>query len=368
MTRTVTVSGEKPYDVLIGSGLGAEIPSLIGPTVARILVIHPASVEPHLPALLAGLRPDLQVHCFQTPDAEAQKTSAILEEVWDLLGELAFTRTDLIIGLGGGATTDLAGFVAATWLRGVRWLAIPTTLAGMVDAAIGGKTGINTPAGKNLVGAFWAPTAVACDLDTLRTLPRRDVIAGLAEVIKTGFIADTAILRLVADHGAELRAFDGPTAPAHLIEVLAELIFRSAAVKAAVVGEDLTEQGLREILNYGHTFGHAIEQVEDYSWRHGEAVAVGMVFVAELARAAGLIDAGFVDQHRQALAAVGLPTSYRAGRWERLAEVMRRDKKTRGSLLRFVVLTAVAEPSRLEGPRAEWLEAAYREVCGEEAG
>jgi 3-dehydroquinate synthase len=275
-----------------------------------------------------------------------------------VLGQADFTRSDAVIGLGGGATTDLAGFVASTWLRGVKVVQVPTTLLAMVDAAVGGKTGINTVEGKNLVGTFHAPAGVLCDLAALESMPRHDYVAGLGEVVKCGFIADPRILDLVEAHTDEI------TDPVRAAgsEVLAELVERSVAVKARVVGEDLREAGLREILNYGHTLGHAIEHVERYSWRHGAAVSVGMVFAAELARLAGRLDEEVVARHRSVLTALGLPTSYRGDRWDQLLAAMRRDKKTRGDLLRFVVLEDVARPVRLEGPDPALLVAAYAEI------
>ena len=201
---------------------------------------------------------------IEVPDGEDAKTVQVAAFCWDVLGQIGMTRSDVVVGLGGGATTDLAGWVAAGWLRGVRVIQVPTTLAAMVDAAVGGKTGVNTERGKNLVGAFHPPAGVLCDLATLSTLPPNDYIAGLAEVVKCGFIADPAILDLIeADPVAATR----PGNPAER-----ELIERSVRVKAEVVGEDLTEQGRREILNYGHTLGHAIERAERYRWRHGAAV------------------------------------------------------------------------------------------------
>ena len=206
---------------------------------------------------------------------------------------------------GGGAVTDLGGYVAASWMRGVRLVNVPTTLLGMVDAAVGGKTGINIDAGKNLVGAFHEPAAVLVDLTTLRTLPADDLAAGMAEVIKGGFIADPRILELVeADPKAALDP-DG--------DVLAELVRRKIQVKADVVAADLRESSLREILNYGHTLGHAIERREGYRWRHGAAVSVGLVFAAELARHAGRLDDATADRHRAVLESIGLPTGYAAG-------------------------------------------------------
>ncbi len=259
-----------------------------------------------------------------------------------------------MVGLGGGAVTDLAGFVAATWLRGVRVVQVATTLVGMVDAAVGGKTGINLPEGKNLVGAFHPPAGVLCDLSALRTLPRRDLLAGMAEVVKCGFIVDPAILDLVEADTAAATDWQGPQ--------LRELVERSVAVKASVVTADLRESSLREILNYGHTFAHAVEQVEGYTWRHGDAVAVGMLYAAQLGELAGLTPAGLVTRHREVLSRLGLPQTYPAGRWAALRAAMRRDKKARGSRLRFVVLAGPGLPERLDGPAEDLLLGAYAAV------
>jgi 3-dehydroquinate synthase len=225
----------------------------------------------------------------------------------------------------------------------------------MVDAAVGGKTGINTAEGKNLVGAFHPPAGVLCDLATLETLPQHDFVAGLAEVVKCGFIADPVILDLLEGDLEGARSPQGPH--------VRELVERAVRVKADVVAQDLRESGLREVLNYGHTFGHAVEQVERYQFRHGAAVSIGMVYVAELARLAGRLDDALVDRHRAVLGGLGLPTTYRGDRWPRLLDAMKRDKKTRGSLLRFVVLTDLARPSRLEGPDPALLQAAYAEIA-----
>ena len=223
----------------------------------------------------------------------------------------------------------------------------------MVDAAVGGKTGINTAEGKNLVGAFHPPAAVLADLDTLSTLPRNELISGMAEVIKCGFIADPAILDLVEKDPSAV------TDPESAI--LRELIERAIAVKAEVVSEDLKETGRREYLNYGHTLGHAIERVENFGWRHGEAVAVGLRFAAELAGQAGSLSRDEVDLHREIVAAMGLPTTY-TGDWDRLQAVMRVDKKARGASLRFVVLDGLGNPTILTDPDQAWLDAAWAVV------
>lgn len=359
-TRTVEVRGESPYEVVIGRNLLGELPRLLGDGVRKVLVIHPAA----LATTADAVREDLTAHGYEAllaevPDAEPAKSAQVAAFCWQVLGQADFTRSDAIIGLGGGATTDLAGFVASTWLRGVKVVHVPTTLLAMVDAAVGGKTGINTVEGKNLVGTFHAPAGVLCDLAALESMPRHDYVAGLAEVVKCGFIADPRILELVEAHAAEIT---DPVAAAGS-EVVAELVERAVAVKARVVGEDLREAGLREILNYGHTLGHAIEHVERYSWRHGAAVSVGMVYVAELARLAGRLDESVVARHRAILTSLGLPTTYRGDRWDQLHAAMRRDKKTRGDLLRFVVLEDVARPTRLEGPDPTLLVAAYAEIA-----
>jgi 3-dehydroquinate synthase len=289
------------------------------------------------------------------PDGEDAKTLAVAGFCWDVLGQVGFTRSDAIVGLGGGATTDLAGWVAAAWLRGVRVVQVPTTLAGMVDAAIGGKTGINIDRGKNLVGAFHPPAGVLCDLNTLETLPKNDYVAGLAEVVKCGFIADPAILDVI-ERDPSAVTVAGNAAERELIE-------RSVRVKADVVAADLTEQGLREILNYGHTLGHAIERAERYRWRHGAAVSIGLVYAAAVARLLGRLDDATADRHRGILAALGLPTTYRADAFPQLLDTMRIDKKARGSRIRFVVLDGLARPATLDDPDPAVLAAAYSEVA-----
>ncbi|WP_402371741.1 3-dehydroquinate synthase [Isoptericola rhizosphaerae] len=366
MTVRVTVNGDRHYDVVVGRHLLGELPGLLGPDVRRVLVMHPASLE----ATGEAVREDLVAQGYEAfaaelPDAEEQKTAQVAAFCWQVMGQADFTRSDAIVAVGGGATTDLAGFVAATWLRGITVVHVPTTLLAMVDAAVGGKTGINTAEGKNLVGAFHPPAGVLCDLAALESLDRWDLVAGLAEVIKTGFIADERILELVAEHADGLREWAGADATEETWAVLTELIERSVRVKARVVSEDLTEQGLREILNYGHTLGHAIELVERYQLRHGAAVAVGMVFAAELGRLGGKLDDAVVERHREILTAVGLPTTYRGDRWDQLLAAMRRDKKARGDLLRFVVLDDVGRPVRLEGPDPTVLAAAYAEISKE---
>ncbi|MGR8011649.1 3-dehydroquinate synthase [Streptomyces hypolithicus] len=347
--------GAEPYDVLVGRQLLGELPALIGDRAQRVAVLHPEA----LAGTGEAVREDLasqgyEAIAIQLPNAEESKTVEVAAYCWKALGQTGFTRTDVIIGVGGGATTDVAGFVAATWLRGVRWIAVPTTVLGMVDAAVGGKTGINTAEGKNLVGAFHPPAGVLCDLAALDSLPVNDFISGLAEVIKAGFIADPVILDLIEEDPAAARTPEG--------RHTAELIVRAIRVKADVVSSDLKESGLREILNYGHTLAHAIEKNERYNWRHGAAVSIGMVFAAELGRLAGRLDDATADRHRAVLESVGLPLAYRGDQWPKLLENMKVDKKSRGNLLRFIVLDGLGKPTVLEGPDPAVLLAAYGEV------
>ncbi|GAA3658696.1 3-dehydroquinate synthase [Nonomuraea antimicrobica] len=349
----IPVRGDSPYDVVVGTGVLAELPTLFKPGVRTVAVIAPETLPGiSLPVREALAGAGYEVAELTVPDGERAKTVEVAARLWSELGRRGVTRSDAVVGVGGGATTDLAGFVAGTWLRGVQVVLVPTTLLAMVDAAVGGKNGIDTPEGKNLVGTFLPPAGVLCELSTLAGLPRADYVAGLAEVIKGGFIADPEILRLIeADPEGATRP-DGPHTR--------ELIERKIRVKADVVGADLREAGLREILNYGHTLAHAIEREEHYGIRHGEAVAIGMVYAAELSRLSGRAD--LVGRTRSILTGVGLPIAYRAGAWPRLREHMRLDKKNRGAKQRFVVLDALAAPGRLEDPAEELLEAAYKEI------
>ncbi|OAA25907.1 3-dehydroquinate synthase [Frankia sp. EI5c] len=347
----VAPAGDRAYEVVLGEGvLGELVPLAAGRT--RVAVIHPPVLRSTATGIVAELRSEvgLEAHAVQVPDGEEAKQLRIAGSCWDTLGRLGFTRDDLLVGLGGGATTDLAGYVAAGWLRGVDVVQVPTTVLGMVDAAVGGKTGIDIDAGKNLVGAFHQPLAVLCDLATLTTLPEAEARAGLAEVVKAGFIADPRILELLESD---------PTGAAHL----PELIERSIRVKAEVVSGDPRESGRREILNYGHTLAHAIEKVENFTWRHGAAVSVGMVFAAELSRRVAGLDDTTAARHGELLRAIGLPVEYRGDRWPGLLDAMRVDKKTRGRRLRFVVLEALGRARAFEDPEAEHLAAAYGAVA-----
>lgn len=348
------------YDVVIGRKLLDRLPDTLGERVRRVLVVHPRALR----ATGDAVREDLERAGFtavtaEIPDAEEGKHIQVASFCWQVLGQNDFTRSDAVVAVGGGAVTDLAGFVAATWLRGIRVVHMPTSLLGMVDAAVGGKTGINTAEGKNLVGSFHSPAAVLADLDTLATLPRNELIAGLAEVVKCGFIADPGILDLIE---ADVETATDPSS-----DVFRNLIIRSVEVKARLVSADFREAGPREALNYGHTLGHSIELAERYQWRHGAAVSVGLVFAAELGRMVGRLDDATADRHKSILSSLGLPVSYRRDRWSALLDGMRRDKKARGDLLRFVILDGLAKPTTLEVPDTSLLFAAYQEIAEDQA-
>jgi 3-dehydroquinate synthase len=351
----IRVGGERRYDVVVGTGVLTELPSLIGPQARNVVVVYATSLS----AVAAEVGQSIAAagYAVQTepvPDGEAAKEIGVAAGLWTRLAAAGIGRDDAIVGIGGGAATDLAGFVAATWLRGVRIVLVPTTLLGMTDAAIGGKTAINTADGKNLVGAFSPPAGVLADTSVLASLPAAEYVSGLAEVIKAGFIADPVILDLVEADPERAARPGGPHER--------ELIERSIAMKAAVVSADLREAGQREMLNYGHTLGHAIERVEHYSIRHGEAVAIGMCFAAALGRLAGRLDATTAERHRSVLAAVGLPVRYRGDAWPALRAAMAVDKKARAAKLRFVVLDGLAKPGILADPPEELLKRAYAEV------
>ena len=360
----VTGSGIEPYDVRIGEGTMNHLPDVLGEGVARVALIHTQPVQRHSDHARTLLRQaGYTVSDIVVPDAEAGKTVDVANGVWRRLGDEGFTRSDAIVGLGGGAATDLAGFIAATWMRGIRYVNCPTSLLAMVDASTGGKTGINTEAGKNLVGSFYTPAGVLADMRTLATLPNDIFIEGLGEVAKSGFIMDPEILRILEDHASELRSFDGVMfLDSGLKDVVAELIEHTVGVKAYHVSADLKEAGLREFLNYGHTLGHAIEKLEHFRWRHGNAVAVGCVYAAELSHLLGYIDQDLVDYHRSLLGSLGLPTSWNNGSWSDVLALMHRDKKARGNKLRFVVLESVGHPIHLEDPPADAVEEAFRRI------
>ena len=354
MTKEISITADRKYSVFIDTNWLSNLQE-VSSERQKVGVIVSSNMRERLNALDSSSE---KIHIFEIPDGEAGKNSEVLFTLWNKLNVAGFTRGDLLVGVGGGAVTDLTGFLAATWLRGIDWVAVPTTLAGMVDAAVGGKTGINTELGKNLVGAFHSPISVLVDLNWLETLSNRDFAAGLAEVIQCGFIADEEILSSVDGMDIdEIRANR---------ELVQSLIERAVAVKAHVVSEDFKEGSLREILNYGHTFGHAIETHSQYALRHGEAVSIGMVFVAEIAYARGLISGELFDRHRQILSQVGLPTllpdSFTLADLPTLTASMQRDKKVKAGKVRFVVLHEGNQLARLDDVNSSEITLAYEKI------
>ena len=349
--KSIVVRAEREYEIKIDVDWKKEVSSLMEGR-NRTAIITSSSFSPDLTELL---QLDSDVHHFTVPDSEAGKTFSTVTTLWDWLGAAGFTRSDLVVAIGGGALTDLAGFASATWLRGIDWVAVPTSLAGMVDASIGGKTGINSDYGKNLIGSFHSPIAVVIDPTWLETLTDRDFSAGMAEVIKCGFIKDSKILEITASRDvASLRSDQ---------ETVVELIYRAAKVKAEVVSVDFKESFAREILNYGHTLGHAVEIHSKFNLRHGEAVAIGLVYAAELAAARSMISAEIVELHRSVLAKLGLPTTYDRDAWAALRPILALDKKSRGSTIRFVALNGIGSTARLEDLTSDELDAAYERIC-----
>lgn len=348
--KTISVKAERRYDVLVDCDWKHELLRIIKDR-RRIAVVHSSamSAEMRLDAEIDG-----ELFYFNVPDGEDAKSLTTLSKLWEWLGAAGFTRSDLIVGIGGGATTDVAGFAAASWLRGIDWVGVPTSVAGMVDASIGGKTGINSAYGKNLIGAFHSPIAVLIDTSWLKTLSIRDFSAGMAEVIKCGFISDNEILKKLS--GLSLNQVRNDS------DLVIELIERAIQVKADVVSSDFKESFAREILNYGHTLGHAIEIHSKYSLRHGEAISIGLVFAAELAEIKGYLSPSIVDLHRSLLGSLDLPTTYPRDAWSSLVPLLALDKKSRGKTLRFVALSAIGTTLRIEDVNEDELVAAYERI------
>ncbi|MDR1214026.1 MAG: 3-dehydroquinate synthase [Propionibacteriaceae bacterium] len=337
LERCVTVAGERPYQVLLGRGLSSTLADQVAGR--RVALLHPAGLTGLAERVAATLDRPVRL---ALPDGEAAKTPAQLVDCWRRLAQAGLTRQDVVVSLGGGATTDLGGFVAATWLRGVDHIVLPSTVLAMADAAVGGKTGLDLPEGKNLVGAFWEPQVVLCDLDLLASLPLVELRSGLAEIVKAGLIRDPAILTAVeADPD---RAQDSAS------PVLAEILGRAIQVKADVVSTDLREATStddwigREALNLGHTLAHAIERASDFRWRHGQAVSLGLVYAAELSCRLGLLSRAEVERQRALLSSLGLPVTYDEAAWSDLRPIMARDKKTRANGLRLVLLAGPQRP------------------------
>jgi 3-dehydroquinate synthase len=361
MTATrISVAVTTPYDVVIGRGALDDLPSCLPAAVTaaarRAAVVTTAEVAGHYAAAVtAGLESvGLTVNLRLVPDGEAAKSLTVLGQLYDWLASIPLARTDLVVSLGGGVVTDLAGFLAATWHRGVPVLHVPTTLLAQVDAAIGGKTAVNLAAGKNLVGAFHQPVAVVADVVALATLPVRELRAGMAEVVKCGFIRDADILTIIERDPAA--ALD-PTG-----EVLPDLVHRAAAVKSAVVATDTHEHGERALLNYGHTLGHALETITGYArYRHGEAVGLGMRFAATVSELIALADVGLERRTVRILEAVGLPVRCDPLDAATVLAVMARDKKVRDGL-RLVLCAAPGDARVVSAPVRAVLERALAAV------
>ncbi len=331
-TTTVHVElGARTYPIWIGAGLlgDAELwrPAIRG---RHVLVVTNTTIAPlYLDRVRAGLE-GLKHSILILPDGETHKTLASSGEVFDALAALGATRDATILALGGGVIGDLAGFAAACWMRGIDFVQMPTTLLAMVDSSVGGKTGVNLPVGKNLVGAFHQPRAVVADTDTLATLPDREYRAGLAEVVKYGAIGDPAFFDWLEHNVAALNARDGTA----LVEAIA-VSFRH---KAGVVARDEHEHGERALLNFGHTFGHALETASGYGHLlHGEAVAIGMVLAARLSTDLGRAPRADAERLARLLAALGLPVTLPTCDPARLLELMRLDKKNLGESLRLIL-------------------------------
>ncbi|MBB3141972.1 3-dehydroquinate synthase [Halomonas organivorans] len=331
--------GERSYPIHIGPDLLGD-PQRLRPHLAgrQVMVVTNETVAPlYLERLKAGLGDDLTVRELILPDGEATKTLASVERIWDALLEAGFNRRCTLVALGGGVIGDMVGFAAACYQRGVAFVQVPTTLLSQVDSSVGGKTGVNHPRGKNMIGAFWQPRAVLIDTDTLSTLPARELSAGLAEVIKYGLIRDADFLAWLEAHMTALRELDAAS--------LTRAIERSCSLKAEIVAEDETEQGVRALLNLGHTFGHAIETHQGYGrWLHGEAVGTGMLMAAELSQRLGWLSEAEVVRTRSILAAAELPLAAPAEMGvEDFLSIMRLDKKNLDERLRLILLTRLGE-------------------------
>ena len=338
--KIIDVVAERNYSVVVGANGPDEIKN-ISAEHRKVLLVAPAVL-----IKLFKLKESKNLSIISTPAGENQKSIKVLESVWRKCDAVGIERSDAIIGFGGGATTDLAGFAAATWLRGIDWYAMPTSLAGMVDASIGGKTGLNSQSGKNLIGSFYSPRSVLIDTSYLTKLPARDLSAGMAEVIKCGFISDYKILNLVQD---DVIDFD-------------QLIYRAVKVKARVVAKDFKESKLREILNYGHTLGHAIEKDSKFRLRHGEAVSIGMVFAAELSNELVGLSKEVVDLHRVLSSNFKLPISYPKSRWKLLSALLLKDKKVKQGKVRFIGISKIGKPVWLEDVPSNTLARVYERI------
>lgn len=350
--RTLTVElGERSYPIHIGVGLlnrsDSFVPYLAG---SQVLIVTNETVSPHYLKALKDTLPDhLDVRTVVLPDGEQYKTIEQVGRIWDALLEAGFNRRCTLIALGGGVIGDMVGYAAASYQRGVAFIQVPTTLLSQVDSSVGGKTGVNHPLGKNMIGAFWQPKAVVVDIATLTTLPARELSAGLAEVVKYGFIRDAAFLAWLEQNMDALRQVEP--------DVIAEAIARSCQIKADIVAEDETEQGVRALLNLGHTFGHAIEAHQGYgNWLHGEAVGAGMAMAATLSHQLGWISADALERTKKVIESAGLPLVAPTGMSpDDFLARMRLDKKNVDARLRLVLLNDLGDACVSDATPAETL-------------
>ena len=356
----INVNTEKQYIVHVGKNLSEQLIATAS-NYENVVILCAAALAPVATKISTSLPEHIKSAVFQLPDGEEAKSLATAASCWDFLATSKISRTDLIVGIGGGAVTDLVGFVAATWLRGTAAVLVPTTVLGMVDAAVGGKCGINTEFGKNLVGSFSDPVAVFCDTDLLSTLDLAEVKSGFAEIIKCGFIADPEILNIVELAGKDILNTDSNS--------FLDVAVRAIKVKANVVSDDQFERSQidvgRAALNYGHTLGHAIEKQGNYTWRHGDAVSIGMIFAAELAYELKMISEDLLKRHYSILNLIGLPTSYQAANLVELLPIMAIDKKATSKILRFVLLSELAVPVFVSNPEATTLATAFDRLVSE---
>ena len=349
VTNTVRIDlGDRSYDILIGEGLLGCADSYAGlPKSSTALIVTNTTVGP---LYTAQLKQALAAHHklvidVELPDGEQHKDWPALNQIFTTLLEHSCDRKTVLYALGGGVIGDMTGFAAACYMRGVPFVQVPTTLLAQVDSSVGGKTAINHPAGKNMIGAFYQPQRVICDLFSLDTLPQRELLAGLAEVIKYGPIADADFLSWLEANMDALLARDR--------SALKHAIQRSCEIKAWVVGQDEKESGIRAILNYGHTFGHAIEAGLGYGqWLHGEAVGCGMVMASDLSQRLGLIDAATAQRIKALIERTGLPIKGPALGADRYIELMQVDKKAEAGEIRFVVIDHLGQASMRPAPDA----------------
>jgi len=347
MERVSVGLGGRSYDILIGAGLLSRAAEFIAPMApTKIAVIASASVAGlYGEALRRALASMGEVTSVVLPDGEAHKDWASVSTIVDALVEARADRKSLVVALGGGVVGDIAGFAAAIYMRGIRFVQVPTTLLAQVDSSVGGKTGINHVRGKNLIGAFHQPQLVLSDTATLRSLPARELSAGLAEILKHGLLADRAYFDQV------LR--DLPALRDCVPDALGRAIGGSCRIKAGVVARDERETGERALLNLGHTFGHAIEALTGYTrWLHGEAVGCGLVLAADLSARVGLIDATAVATIERAVEAAGLPTRIEGLSLEAAVDAMRGDKKSEAGAIRFVLLERIGRAIQRTVPDA----------------